>query len=283
MVSVKFGAHISGNASKIGVTYTSGDSTGQADPLLGQLLGYSNYSQLGLAVDNITVKPNFRHLPIKTADYGPEVHAETMVNLADAVVEMTLSHYDKTILDICMSESMGGAIISTPPASGDLVGQINSAGRLQPAGTTLGRNLPRLASGNHYIGLNIQSPQLNFPWRFLTAYLQAPPLEIPLGTAYSAVKLQWRAIPYSYQPFTVRVVPPRTTVGITSPPMYRYGGGMLTREDFIVNFHHTPESLGYFPIFVPSIITLSTTQQVVADVYEAQSIDLCVWDHLQDR
>ena len=138
-------------------------------------------SQLGLAVGGIRISPTFHHLDIHTDDWGGGVPAEVMWMLCDVHIDMTLIHYDRTLLETCVQESMGGAI-----SDGTLIGAGKPMGGLQSAG---------LAS-NHYIRLNLASPVDGRPWRFLSAYLAHRPLEMPLGTKASEVRLNWRAIPY---------------------------------------------------------------------------------------
>lgn len=164
-------------------------------------------SELGLASESIQVIPRFVHKDIKCDDFGPDIAADMMTQLADVTIRMQLIHYDRDVLDICMDESMGGG-------RGGVF--IRNAGVLPPAGTILGGLKPLFASGNHFISLNLASPQLVYPWRFPAAYLTGQPLEIPLGSKSSIVVAEWRAIPY--------VVPPRvTTLSAASGTMSSVG------------------------------------------------------------
>lgn len=164
LVLVKWGAHITS-----GVLW---ENTG------------SNLTELGLAVDSIHVMPRFVHADVHADAFGPLVPAEVRWQLAWADVHMTLVHYDRDALDVCVGESMGGF------ASGF------AAGTLQPGGVPLGRGRAPLQSGCHYVSLNLTSPQLEYPWRFPTTYLAERPLDLPLGTKTSQTKLRWRAVPY---------------------------------------------------------------------------------------
>ena len=65
----------------------------------------------------------------------------------------------------------------------------------------MGGNVARFAAGNNFIGLNLTSPVASKPWRFYFAYLVAPPATFPLGTEKSIIGLQWRAIPFTVDPW----------------------------------------------------------------------------------
>ena len=84
---------------------------------------------------------------------------------------------------------MGGAYNLVAPGQ-------EIAGRMVGAGSTLGHGLPLLASGNHYISLNLAPAQEGEAIRYRSTYLAAPPLVFPLGTSYSQVQVTFRAIPY---------------------------------------------------------------------------------------
>ncbi len=157
-------------------------------------------TDLGLAVDKITVTPRWKHEGIKVDDFGPDIPPELMWNLADCNIRMRLIHYDQAALQICLAESMGGSVFGffAPGRPAPAINQGPIDGLMAGAGSMMGNNLPVLSSGNHYISLNILSPVLNVPWTFPTAYLDAQPVVIPLGTEASIVDLSWRAIPYAY-------------------------------------------------------------------------------------
>lgn len=166
LISVRGGDHLSGG--------------------IGQFL-----TQLGLTDREGVVKitPTWVHRDVKVDDYGPEIPAELQWQMAQARVSMTLVHYDRSVLDQCIGEAMGG--------SADQSLDIGfRAGTLAPAGQTFGRFKPMFASGNHYIQVNLSS-LTTYPWRFRSCVLEGPPLEIPLSTKRSHVRLSWRAIPYT--------------------------------------------------------------------------------------
>lgn len=160
LVEVKGGAHQSGNA--------IGDRT-----------------ELGLASEQVIIRPRFVHADVHVDDFGPDIPPEVLCMLAEVQLSMTLIHYDKDALQVCIEESLGQ--FSSPATVDGVIG---------PAGSPLGNGRPRLASGCHYISVNLTSPVLNYPWRFRTCYLADRPVEIPLGTHTSLVNLNWRCIPY---------------------------------------------------------------------------------------
>lgn len=168
LILVKFGEHIPTQTPFA----TGGDGT-------------SNLSELGLASDSIRISPNLKHKGVFTDDFGPDLPVEIMALMLDVSVDMTLIHYDDDILDACLAESTGAD------------GNIFAAGVPALAGTLLGNNRTLLASGCHFMSLNIRSPILNKPYRFRSAFLTSPPLEFPIGTTKTAVKLSWKAIPYT--------------------------------------------------------------------------------------
>ena len=179
--------------------------------------GIASLSELGLTDRDgiVRIMPEWRHRDVRVDDFGPEVPAEIQWQLASVRVSMTLVHYDRSVLDQCMMEAMGGS------ASGPLQA-FAAAGVLVPAGQTLGRYKAMFSSGNHYISLNIDSRNSFYPWRIRTCYLEAPPLKIPLGTRRSHVELSWRGIPY-----TVPMLVSGGTLG-SSPPGLQIGSVIFT-------------------------------------------------------
>ena len=145
------------------------------------VIGGANGADLGLSVSSIEISLNFRHTDINVDAWGPEIPADVQVMLADAIIRMTLVHYDKLVLNECWRLSMGGTA---------------ALGRLTRAGTTLGGGVNLLAAGNNYIRLFMSSPIDLVPWRFFSAYLTGPATTYPIGSQRSLVGLTWRAIPY---------------------------------------------------------------------------------------
>lgn len=152
--------------------------------------GIGTLQELGLSTGPVTVSFDFRHRDINVNAWGDEIPPEVQWMLAGANVSMNLVHYDPSILDICVMESMAGA-----PA----------IGQMRRAGARMGNNGVRFAAGgllgNHFIGLNLASPVAGKPWRFYFSYLTQSPIQYPLGTEKSVVTLNWRAIPYTTDPW----------------------------------------------------------------------------------
>jgi len=165
LIRVRFGAQLPASISNI-------------------LSSNTNLSELGLAQNEVRITPNFHHLDIYADDFGPEIPAEIHWMLADANISMTLVHYDNTILDYCLQQSIAGG------------GNPTNEGTLAPAGTPMGGFVPFLASGYFFVSLNIISPVLGQAWRFPSAYLSENPIVLPLGTKRSLVELNWRAVPF---------------------------------------------------------------------------------------
>lgn len=143
--------------------------------------GIADGRELGLSADAIQLSPRFIHQDIKVDDFGPQIPADVMWNLADITIRMNLVHYDREVLDVVARESCGGGR--------------GLWGVLAPTGTIMGGNKFIFSSGWHYMSLNLRTND-DFSWRFRAAYLSVPPIEIPLSTRRSVTQLTWRAIPY---------------------------------------------------------------------------------------
>lgn len=180
LVYVKFGAHISPSVSNI---VASGSAR-------------SNLCQFALASEYITVTPRFIHEDVKTDDFGPNIPAELMWMMGDVTIDIPAIHYDSTVLDICMAESMGGAYLT-----GGLFPV--AAGLMQGAGNLIGNGVPLLASGNHFISLSLVQANVLLPLRFPSAILTGPAVRTPLGTQKSIAQTTWRAIPYAAPQLTI--------------------------------------------------------------------------------
>lgn len=191
----------------------------------------SRLSELGLSTDPIQINFQFNYRDLKTSDFGPTTPPEIQYNLASCTIDMTLVHFDSAVLDVCMSESMGGSYNQVIPDVPRAFGAI--AGMMVGAGTTLGHGLPLLASGNHYISVNLTAPQrqIGSHWRFRSCHLTGPPTYFPLGTSRSLVKVQFRAIPYR--------------------PLYYYTSGASLGETGAINIQ------GF--VYLPREITSSGT------------------------
>lgn len=170
---------------------------GRADSAIG-----AGLFELGLSASPIQVSLVFNHKDIIVDAWGSAVPPEVQFMNATATISMNLVHYDQACLEVCLTESMGGAQETQPVGTG--------GGIMSHAGARLGNNLVRFApggiAGNHYIGLNLiaantlGTPTVKF-WRFFTTHLMGTPVSVPLGTEKSVTQLQWRAIPYAIDPF----------------------------------------------------------------------------------
>lgn len=143
--------------------------------------------ELGLPEGKIIISPKLIHKDVVIDEFGPDSAADVRTLCHEVKVDMTLIHYDQWVLDTVKAESMGG---------GQVAGGF--AGTLPPAGHTLGRGLAPGSSGCHFMSLSL-FPTIfgGVPWRFPTAYLTSDPLEIPIGTEKSMVRLVWRGIAYT--------------------------------------------------------------------------------------
>lgn len=160
--------------------------------------GYSgstigSLTQLGLAHNGILIRLNFKHRDINVDSWGPEVPVDVQCFLADAQISMQIVDVDRAVLDRVLEHSMGIA------ATGGIVGQMPHAGQRMGQGAISAG--PTARFGNNYIGLNISSPIGGKPWRFYYTYLTGTPFEQPIGTERSIFTLNWRAIPYTNDPW----------------------------------------------------------------------------------
>lgn len=162
----------------------NGESLVKVKGMTGTAIG--SLSELGLSPGPINVTFDFRHRDINVDAWGGEIPADVQGMLAAVNINMPLIHIDYDILNACMRESMCGS---------------SATGTLVRAGTRMGGNAARFAAGNHYIGVNILSPIIARPYRFLFSYLTGPPVVIPLGTEKSVFQLNWRVIPYTQDPW----------------------------------------------------------------------------------
>lgn len=216
MVAVVFGAHLSGQfpVQDELLFVRSGILSSFPDPNLGApAVSGSMTIELGLCADEIKITPRFTHSDILVNDMGKSP-GDVQWLCSEYSINMRLVHYDRKVLNTCVLESMGGARV-LPGAQG-IPGMVLIRGDQAPAGTLMFGNLksqitrtlsglspyPTDISGCHYVGLSLQ-PQNQWqlpevaqqPWYFYQTYLSNPPVIIPLGTRYSTVELNWRAVP----------------------------------------------------------------------------------------
>lgn len=142
--------------------------------------------ELGLAVDEVVISPKWANKDIHCDDFGPDIPVEIMLNLAEVNIAMTLIHYDQSVLNKCVIESMAGGMI---------VAGSYAYGYLPEAGSLMGNGRMTGTSGCHFVSLNLLSPVLGQPWRFRRAYLAGNPVQIPLSVKATLVQCNWRAIP----------------------------------------------------------------------------------------
>ena len=159
---------------------------------------FSGKQELGLTSDPWRLHPRYVHRDVTTDGFGPVVPVETLWDMADALVSLTLVHYDQGILDQCMRAAMGGGgyDAGNPGGGGAMDGFLGQAGRPMGLGAALG------STENQYTTVYIEptADGTILPYRFRACYLDGRPLEVPYGSERSLVKLNWRCIPY--QPLT---------------------------------------------------------------------------------
>ena len=144
----------------------------------------ASLQQLGLAQQTIQVSWQTQYDDF-TLDAWGNVPAEVQVRLGIVSISMALIHFDPDVLEACVRESQGGAAL----------------GCVTSASQRLGNNSARFSATNYFIGLNIVSPVAGRPYRFLYTHMSSSPVSWPLGTQKSIVQLQWRAIPYTTDPY----------------------------------------------------------------------------------
>lgn len=179
VIAIRGGAHLSGMQ---GATpLFSGNATTPT------ILGLTDKSP-------IHISPVFRTSELHVDDYGNQVPIDIVRKLAEVRITFNLIHFDRQVLNVCISEALGGQSI---PNADLFAGPIVSEGMFAPAGQSLGRNRPLYASGCHFIQLRFETYEntaLN--WRFFSAYLDTAPLAIPIGTNAQMIQTSWRCIPY---------------------------------------------------------------------------------------
>jgi hypothetical protein len=153
----------------------------------------NDQAELGLTTDKVRVFPVYHHQDVYTDDYGPNVPVETLWGMSEARIFMDLVHYDTDVLDQCMALAAGVDESLTPLYPDELDGLAG------PAGRPMGAGLPLYDANNNY--LSVYLIPANFlsakrPYRFKACYIDSRPLEIPLGTERTMVRLSWRCIPY---------------------------------------------------------------------------------------
>lgn len=145
-------------------------------------------TDLGLSDQPIQFALNYRHTDLSVDAFGGQggVPPDVQWMGGDMTIPMTLIHFDEAVLQECLRLSMCGSA---------------GEGIMREAGRRMGNNVARFGVGNSYISVSITSPDLGFPWRFLTCYLNGTPMQFPVGVERTGVILSWRAIPYAIDPY----------------------------------------------------------------------------------
>lgn len=143
----------------------------------------SSLTELGLTTANIpiTITPKKKSINVNAWGDGD---VDILRKLAMISTTFTLIHYDPDVLDECIRLAMGG----------------NVFGRMTRAGSLLGNGFARFAAGNNLIGFNLAAPISGRPWRFLSAYFEAP-LVHSHGTDEGTVNCTVIGIPYTADPW----------------------------------------------------------------------------------
>ena len=153
---------------------------------------------LGLAASELKITPVFKKLDVNVNAWG-DAPVDVQHMLDEVRISMDLVHFDRDVLDELIRLSMGGGSA--------VIGEVNRAG------TLLGNNTARFAAGNRYVSMYISSPVSNKPWRFFYAYLADNPVDFPVGVQRSIVNCNFRAIPYTNDPWGGGTAQPNTVAG----------------------------------------------------------------------
>lgn len=151
-------------------------------------------SELGLAVNGVTIEPELKYKGVHVDDFGPDVPADVQWMLASVRVTARLVHFNPEILEVCLDESMANG--GWRYAAGPLNSDVGRAGTLAPYGKLLGKRKRMYESGNNFFSVNLESEVLGDPWRFRMCHLYERPLVLPLGAKASVAEVQFRALPY---------------------------------------------------------------------------------------
>lgn len=135
---------------------------------------------MGLSDNNgkVTVKVNPRYLDIDIDGWSPGVTHDRQIFPFDAMVTMSLVHFDATVLSNAMKNSVLSATEGTEVTGGTLLG---AGGGLK----TLSLSSPGPAATT---------------WQFNAVYLREG-YEFPLGAERSVVRITFHAVPYTSDPY----------------------------------------------------------------------------------
>lgn len=155
----------------------------------------TDFFELGLTQDSTNITLNFAHQDVYTDDYSPGAPAEILTGMfRDAIIDMTLVHYDDAVLETCLNLSIGATTFGASGRPGTPMGKWKGVLEDGCLFTTLYLQ-PAIRFEISVLGVRDQQ---ELPWRFFFAYLTGS-ARYPIGTEKSLVQLQWRAVPY-YKP-----------------------------------------------------------------------------------
>lgn len=146
----------------------------------------ANLTDFALTESPMTMTFKFVHSDITMDAAGGVIPVEIQANMTEVIISASLIHTDVAVLQELMRLTMGGG---------------NAFGQTGRAGTLMGGGVARFQPGYKFVGLNLTSPVLNLPWRFLHSYLMSPLGAWPLGTQKSVIPVTFRAIAYSPDPW----------------------------------------------------------------------------------
>jgi hypothetical protein len=157
--------------------------------------------ELGLSLEDIRINIRTHHQAVYVDDFGVEVPADLVTQLAEAFIFVNLIHYDPQVVQMAISESQGG-----PPSN-----SIDSAGVMAGAGVLMTGGKRSGVSGNHFMELQIlpqfeettinkdgevegSGDRLSRIYRFPCTFLMDR-VEIPIGATKISVMTSWLARP----------------------------------------------------------------------------------------
>lgn len=181
---------------------------------------FDEIEELGLTAEPVRIVPIYNHRDIPTDGFGPNVPVETLWNMGECLIYMTLVNYDTNVLGRCYRASMGGG-------NPDFVDEDNLDGFMGPAGIPMGGGAGIGQGGNYYTSLHLYPTQDGAyePYRFRACYLNSQPLEIPIGTERTLVRLGWRCIPY--QKLVVTAGVPQEISAVSGALLFDFSSGAL--------------------------------------------------------
>lgn len=241
-------------------------------------------TQLGLCQEPVRVDVKRHYVNVGADDFGARAAADVMVMQGECEVRMKLVHFDPFVLACCVSDSMGGTPLVGPPliplaGAPDFRGVYKMGKIQQPTGKLLGNGLPRFASGNYYVGLNLTGgDNCNaYDWRFFYSYLAEQPVIHKVGTEANTAELHWRVIRYA--PFWHKVKKDGSKVTSIGDVGFEEGDPPL---DVNVNNNNAPgwtDVVRNFPLADGQRENYVLIKEVASD---PNTYALPLWDHRTD-